>query len=59
MPMTNKLTALRNRLIAAQRELITLTAATDAFPSDNALRKIANLEVAIAALETMQDDLKK
>ena len=51
--MKQKLDALRARLVQAQRSLILAAAETDAIPSDNALRKIADLEVAIGAVETM------
>jgi hypothetical protein len=57
--MTEKLEALRVRLLAAQRELITAAANAGAIPSDNAMRKIADLEVTIGAIEAMIDDQRK
>lgn len=51
--MKQKLEALRARLVQAQRSLILAAAETDAIPSDNALRKIADLEVAIGAVESV------
>lgn len=57
--MTEKLEALRARLLAAQRELITAAANAGTIPSDNALRKIADLEVTIGAIEAMIDDQRK
>lgn len=56
--MTAKLTALRARLLQAQRELIASAANADTVPSDNALRKIADLEVAIGAVENMIEAAK-
>jgi hypothetical protein len=57
--MTEKLNTLRARLLAAQRVLILAAADADTVPSDNALRKIADLEVTIGAVETMIDDQRK
>lgn len=57
--MTEKLKALRARLVAAQRELITAAATAGTIPSDNALRKIADLEVTIGAIEEMMDEARK
>ncbi|GLK71381.1 hypothetical protein KHC23_11405 [Ancylobacter dichloromethanicus] len=54
--MTTKLKALRSRLLAVQRELISLAADIDSLPSDKTIQKIANLEVAIGAVESMIDD---
>ncbi|MDF2687404.1 MAG: hypothetical protein K0Q80_369 [Microvirga sp.] len=59
IPMTEKLNTLRARLLAAQRVLILAAADADTVPSDNALRKIADLEVTIGAVETMIDDQRK
>ncbi len=44
--MRTKLTELRDRLLATQKEIIHASAEVETIPSDNALRKIANLEVA-------------
>lgn len=57
--MTEKLEALRGRLLSAQRELIKAAAEAGTIPSDNALRKIADLEVTIGAVETMIDEDRK
>jgi len=57
--MTEKLNALRARLLAAQREILIAAANAGTIPSDNALRKIADLEVTIGAVETMIDDQRK
>jgi len=54
--MLDKLKALRARLVQAQRELITAAANSGALPSDNALRKIADIEVAIGAIEAMIEE---
>lgn len=51
--MKDKLKALRDRLLSAQRELLNAAAEADIIPSDNTLRKIADLEVAIGAVEAM------
>lgn len=56
--MKNKLTALRTRLLDAQRKIIINAAEAGAAPSDNALRKIADLEVAIAAVEAQLEQSK-
>lgn len=57
--MISKLEALRARLLASQRELIMTAAETGAVPSDNTLRKIADIEVTIGAIETLIDDQRK
>jgi hypothetical protein len=54
--MTSKLDALKKRLIDAQRALIIQAAESETLPSDNALRKIADLEVAIGAVEALTDE---
>ena len=54
--MIEKLKALRARLLTVQRELITVAAKAGTIPSDNSLRKIADLEIAIGAVETMIED---
>lgn len=54
--MRSKLETLRSRLLVVQRELLTVVAEANALPSDKALQKIANLEVAIGAVESMIDD---
>jgi len=54
--MTSKLEILHSRMLAAQRELLLVAAEAVALPSDRALQKIANLEIAIGALESMIDD---
>jgi hypothetical protein len=57
--MTERLNALRARLLAARREILIAAANAGTIPSDNALRKIADLEVTIGAVETMIDELRK
>ncbi|MFL1874830.1 hypothetical protein ACIKT0_06360 [Hansschlegelia beijingensis] len=47
---------LLERMKAAQIELLTAAASARTLPSDGALRKIADLEVAIGALEHLIDD---
>ena len=54
--MTEKLKSLHQRLLAAQRQLISATAECLSVPSDNTLRKIADFEVAIGAVEAMIED---
>ncbi|WP_371345963.1 hypothetical protein [Ancylobacter sp. IITR112] len=54
--LATKLKTLRNRLLAEQRELITRAADIDALPSDKTLQKIATLEVAIGAVESLMDE---
>lgn len=54
--MRTKLTELRERLLMAQRELILSAAISGTLPSDNALRKIADLEVTIGAVEAMLEE---
>ena len=51
-----KLIALRQRLVDAQRDLIMQAAEANAVPSALALRKIADLESAIVATETMIEE---
>lgn len=48
--------ALLERMKAAQAELLNAAAKAGALPSDNALRKIADLEVAIGALEHLLEE---
>jgi len=47
------LKALLDRLQAAQRDLLSIAAKAGALPSENTLRKIADLEIAIGAVEGM------
>ncbi|HVI29310.1 hypothetical protein [Hansschlegelia sp.] len=47
---------LLDRMKAAQIELLAAAARARTLPSDGALRKIADLEVAIGALEHLIDD---
>lgn len=47
----NEYSALLERMKAAQIELLSAAAKAKTLPSDGALRKIADLEVAIGALE--------
>ncbi len=54
--MTTKLQDLRVKLLAAQRSLIQAAADAGTIPSDNTLRKIADMEVTIGALETMIEE---
>jgi hypothetical protein len=51
--MTEKLLALRERLVTAQRKLLMDAAETNLLPADSALRKISDLENAIAAVEVL------
>ncbi|GLK82772.1 MULTISPECIES: hypothetical protein [Ancylobacter] len=57
--MIVKLKTLRTRLLTAQRELITIAANADTIPADNVMRKIADLEVTIGAIETMIEENEK
>ncbi|MGQ4273644.1 hypothetical protein [Terrihabitans sp. B22-R8] len=52
----NQLTALQDRLMDAQRSLLLQAAEADMLPSDNALRKIADLELAIGAIEALVEE---
>ncbi|GJD97321.1 hypothetical protein [Methylobacterium iners] len=52
----NKLDALLTRLKARQRELILQAADYDAMPADSTLKRIAELENAIAAVEAVADE---
>ncbi|MDX6806066.1 hypothetical protein [Terrihabitans rhizophilus] len=52
----NKLAALQERLIEAQKILVMQAAEADVLPSDNALRKIADLELTISAVEALSDE---
>ncbi|MPT24459.1 MAG: hypothetical protein E2577_16625 [Starkeya sp.] len=54
--LATKLKTLRNRLLTEQRDLITRAAEIDALPSDKTLQKIATLEVAIGAVESLLDE---
>ncbi len=51
----NDFPGLLERMKAAQLELLTAAARTGGLPTDGALRKIADLEVAIGALEHVID----
>jgi hypothetical protein len=51
--MQEKLRALHTRLHTAQRDLIIHSAEADALPSHGALRKIADLECAMSAVELL------
>jgi len=55
--MTSNLDLLLERLTLAQRDLLLASAASTQMPSENALRKIADLEVAIGAVEAVLDEL--
>ena len=48
--------SLLDRMKAAQAELLAAAARAKTLPSDGALRKIADLEVAIGALEHLLDE---
>lgn len=48
--------ALLDRMKAAQRDLLSAAAKANTLPSDGALRKIADLEVAIGAVEHLLDE---
>jgi hypothetical protein len=52
----SQLNTLHERLIAAQRTLILQAAEADVLPSDNALRKIADIELTIGALEALVEE---
>lgn len=54
--LATKLKTLRNRLLTEQRDLITRAAEIDTLPSDKTLQKIATLEVAIGAVESLLDE---
>jgi hypothetical protein len=51
--LIDKLTALRARLVEAQHKLLAQAAEGGMLPSDSALRRISDLEGAIAATEVM------
>ncbi len=51
--MSDKLIALRERLADAQRKLLLEAAEANLLPSDNALRRIADLENALAAVDVL------
>ena len=51
-----KLEALLDRLKAHQRELIMQVAEQDVMPADSTLKRIAELENAIAAVEAVADE---
>ena len=52
----NDYSALLERMKTAQVELLAAAARASTLPSDGALRKIADLEIAIGALEHLIDD---
>lgn len=54
--MQKKLRALHARLQKAQRDLLIRSAETHALPPDGVLRKIADLECAIGAIELMLEE---
>jgi hypothetical protein len=51
----NELEALLERLKDAQREILMAAARSSALPSDGTLRKVADLEQTIAAVEALLD----
>jgi len=51
--LSDKLIALRERLVEAQHKLLAQAAEGGMLPSDSALRRISDLEGAIAATEVM------
>ncbi|WP_187278888.1 hypothetical protein [Methylobacterium sp. WL12] len=55
----DKLEALLDRLKARQRELIMQAAAYDTMPADSTLKRIAELENAIAAVEAVADEERR
>ncbi len=54
--MSENVKRLLERLQAAQHDLIQSAANIDVAPSDNVVRKIADLEVAIGAVEHLLDE---
>ncbi|QND52430.1 hypothetical protein HB779_11335 [Phyllobacterium sp. 628] len=54
--MQDELGELLSKLSDAQKELIILTAKTNAFPDNNTLRKIATLSLNISAVEALIAD---
>ncbi|WP_188409642.1 hypothetical protein [Agaricicola taiwanensis] len=54
--MNENVQRLLNRLKAAQRDLVLVAARTDATPPDSLIRKIADLEVAIGAVEHLLEE---
>jgi hypothetical protein len=58
-PTLKELSALHERLRVAQRELIYTAARASSGPSDSTVRKIAELESAILAVEHTMEDLKR
>lgn len=56
--MNGKLTQLRERLIAAQRSLIITAADSGSLPPDSAIRKIADMELAIGAIENLIEETR-
>lgn len=57
IPTRAELLALRQRLQAAQRDIIFREARSSSPPGDNAVRKIADLENAIAAVEATIEEV--
>ncbi|HSI41471.1 MAG TPA: hypothetical protein VLA00_13085 [Xanthobacteraceae bacterium] len=56
--MLAELEALRDRLKTAQTELLMHAAKSNLMPSDGMLRKIADLEMSLVAVETLLDEQK-
>lgn len=54
--MLSDLEQLRDRLKHAQTELLLLTAKAKVLPSDGTLRKIADLEISLGAIEALIDE---
>lgn len=54
--MLSDLEELRDRLKHAQTELLLLTAKAKVLPSDGTLRKIADLEISLGAIEALIDE---
>lgn len=58
-PSEAGLSALLDRLKTAQRDLLLTAAGTQTLPSDGTIRKIAELEGAIAATEALLEELRR
>lgn len=53
---SNKLSVLRDQLLSRRRSIIIAAAETNTTPSHSAIRQIAEIQIAIEAIESVQDE---
>lgn len=53
---TGKLSALRDQLVSRRRSIIIAAAEANTIPSHSSIRQIAEIQIAIAAIEAVEDE---